>query len=86
MNYITGQDRHQMRFFSPADEIGSDNPVRFIEAFVDKMDLFQVRLKHLQGQKDNSRQVKTVMWLIFTHAAAADWLQKVAHFETLIRT
>jgi hypothetical protein len=48
MNYITGQDRHQMRFCSLADEIGSDNPVRFIDAFVDKMDLFQVRLKHLQ--------------------------------------
>jgi hypothetical protein len=42
MSYITGQDRHQMRFCSLADEIGSDNPVCFIYAFVDKIDLFQL--------------------------------------------
>ena len=42
MNYITGQDRHQIGFGSLADEIGSDNPVRFIDAFVDKIDLFQL--------------------------------------------
>jgi hypothetical protein len=54
MNYITGQDRHQMSFCSLADEIGSDNPVRFIDAFVDKIDLFQVCLKHLQSHQTAS--------------------------------
>jgi hypothetical protein len=49
MNYITGQDRHQMSFGSLADEIGLDNSVHFIAAFVDKIDLFQVCLKHLQS-------------------------------------
>jgi hypothetical protein len=44
MNYITGQDRHQMRLGSPADAIGSDNPLQFIAAFVDKIDLAQIQI------------------------------------------
>jgi hypothetical protein len=54
MNYITGQDRHQMRFWSPADAIGSDNPVLYIAAFVDKMDLIQVHIKHVQSHQTTS--------------------------------
>jgi hypothetical protein len=42
MNYITGQDRHQMSFGNPAEEMGLDNSVHFIDAFVDKIDLFQL--------------------------------------------
>lgn len=39
MNYITGQDRHQLEFVSLEDRISKDNTVRFIDAFVEEIDL-----------------------------------------------
>src|SRR5277367_5627524 len=41
MTYITGHDRSQMLLLPEAvdDYVGSDNPVRFIDAFVDGLDL-----------------------------------------------
>lgn len=41
MNYITGQSRHQVTLFPDAidDYIADDNPVQFIDAFVDNLDL-----------------------------------------------
>jgi len=41
MTYITGHDRSQLLLLPEAvdDYVGSDNPVRFIEAFVDGLDL-----------------------------------------------
>ena len=41
MTYITGHDRSQLLLLPEAvdDYIGSDNPVRFIDAFVDGLDL-----------------------------------------------
>src|SRR6201993_2264959 len=41
MTYITGHDRSQLLLLPEAvdDYVGSDNPVRFIDAFVDRLDL-----------------------------------------------
>ena len=39
MHYITGKDRHQLEFYSMEDRISKDNPVRFIDAFVEKLSL-----------------------------------------------
>lgn len=39
MPIITGLDRQQIRFSSLEDAISSDNDVRFIDAFVEKLDL-----------------------------------------------
>jgi transposase len=41
MTYITGHDRCQMLLLPEAvdDYVGADNPVRFIDAFVDRLDL-----------------------------------------------
>ena len=41
MTYITGYDRSQLLLLPEAvdDDVGSDNPVRFIDAFVDGLDL-----------------------------------------------
>jgi transposase len=41
MNFIAQSDRQQIRFLPPAieDYVGADNPVRFLDAFVDKLDL-----------------------------------------------
>jgi len=41
MTYIAGHDRSQLLLLPEAvdDYVGSDNPVRFIDAFVDGLDL-----------------------------------------------
>ena len=39
MDYITAKDRLQLRITSLEDPIEADNPVRFVEAFVEKLDL-----------------------------------------------
>ena len=39
MLIIKGQDRHQMAFFCLEDRIDADNPVRFVEAFVERIEL-----------------------------------------------
>ena len=39
MQHITGTSREQMRFSSLEDKIALDNPVRFIDAFVEYISL-----------------------------------------------
>lgn len=39
MQHITGVPRNQMRFSSLEDSISQENPVRFIEAFVENISL-----------------------------------------------
>jgi transposase len=42
MSYIIAKDRAQMSFGTLSDGIEQENPVRFIEAFLDKIDLHQL--------------------------------------------
>ncbi len=35
MHFIAGNDRHQLQFHSLDDRISTNNPVRFMDAFVD---------------------------------------------------
>ena len=42
MQFITGSSRHQTYFSTLEDQIGPDNAVRIIDAFVDKLDLIQL--------------------------------------------
>src|SRR6267142_1896587 len=48
MNYIQGRDRHQKTSFPEIldDYIKEDNPVRFIDAYVDQLDLQQLGFQH----------------------------------------
>lgn len=39
MQYITGQNRHQSYFSTLEAQVSPDNPVRLIDAFIDKLDL-----------------------------------------------
>ena len=39
MKYITGNNRHQMQFFSLEEYIHQDNEVRLIDLFVDSLNL-----------------------------------------------
>jgi len=39
MQFITGQSRQQTYFSTLEDQVGSDNTVRLIDAFIEKLDL-----------------------------------------------
>jgi len=39
MQFIQGSDRHQTYFITLEDQAGADNPVRLMDAFIDKLDL-----------------------------------------------
>ena len=49
MTYITGHDRSQQLLLPEAvdDYVGSDNPVRFIDAFVEGLDLAAAGFGHV---------------------------------------
>ena len=42
MNHVTGKPRLQMQMSSLEDSIDQENPVRFIDAFVDQLDLVKL--------------------------------------------
>jgi len=48
MGYISGESRNQIYLLPETvdDYIGEDNPVRFLDAFVDKLDLGELRFQH----------------------------------------
>ena len=52
MQFIQGQQRHQTYFAASEDQVAADNPVRLIDAFIDKLDLqklgFQKTIKNWQ--------------------------------------
>ena len=54
MDYITPSDRHQVTFGSLDELIAPDHPVRFLDAFAEKLDLarlgFQVRATAQEGR------------------------------------
>lgn len=55
MAIINGSDRNQITFSSLEDRISKDNEVRFIDAFVDKLDLKQLGVRSLtQSEKKKS--------------------------------
>ncbi|MDO5637687.1 MAG: hypothetical protein Q4G18_10630 [Myroides sp.] len=47
MPIINGLDRHQLTFSSLESAIATDNDVRFIYAFIDKLDLQQLGIHSL---------------------------------------
>ncbi len=42
MQFIQGTSRHQTYFATLDDQVATDNPVRLIDAFIDKLDLHQL--------------------------------------------
>ena len=45
MQFITGDSRHQTYFSTLEDQVGADNAVRLMDAFIDKLDLMQLGFK-----------------------------------------
>jgi transposase len=54
MAHQSGTDRHQLFFFSLEDQIGSDHPVRAIDAFVDSLDLSGLGFQKAQAKSTGS--------------------------------
>ena len=54
MKHIQGADRLQLRFSALNDFIEPGNPVRFIDALVDKIDLNQIGICHISTYKQKS--------------------------------
>jgi hypothetical protein len=46
MQFIQGSDRHQTYFITLEDQAGADNPVRLMDAFIDKLDLQKLGLSN----------------------------------------
>lgn len=63
MNHITGIPRLQMQLRSLEDSIDQDNPIRFIDAFVDHLDLFKLgfQVKTLKNEGRPSFESSTLL-------------------------
>lgn len=67
MQHITGIARNQMVFTSLEDSISEDNPVRFIDAFVENIDLkalgFELRTPKTEGRPSFNTQIFLKIYL-----------------------
>lgn len=57
MKIIQGTSRQQIQFSSLDDQINADNPVRILDAFVEKLDLNKLEIKQRLVVKDQSSKV-----------------------------
>ena len=67
MQFIQGQPRQQTYFSTLEDQVATDNPVRLIDAFIDKLDLqklgFQKTVHHSEGRPPYAPQVLLKLYL-----------------------
>ena len=63
MNHVTGIPRLQMQMSSLEDSIGQDNPIRFIDAFVEQLDLLKLgfEVKTLKNEGRPSFESATLL-------------------------
>ena len=47
MQFIKGSNRHQSYFATLEDQVAAENPVRLIDAFIDKLDLQQLGFSNI---------------------------------------
>ena len=82
MQFIQGQPRQQTYFSTLEDQVATDNPVRLIDAFIDKLDLqklgFQKTVHHSEGRPPYAPQVLLKLYLY-------DYLNKVRSSRKLER-
>jgi transposase len=89
MDFITGSDRQQAHFFPPTveDYVGPDNPVRFLDAFVNKLDLrtagFLFPKRDPQGRGrppyDPADLLKLYLYGYFNHIRSSRRLEAECH-------
>ncbi|MBK8608423.1 MAG: hypothetical protein IPL84_00260 [Chitinophagaceae bacterium] len=57
MQFIQGQPRQQTYFSTLEDQVAADNPVRLIDAFIDKVDLQQLGFKKQYSKQRVARLI-----------------------------
>ncbi|MGK2864392.1 MAG: hypothetical protein ACSLE0_20845 [Chitinophagaceae bacterium] len=80
MQFITGNNRNQTYFATLEDQVSADNPVRLIDAFIDKLDLqklgFTGTVLKNEGRPPYAPAVLLKLYLygyLNKYAAAASW-------------
>jgi transposase len=67
MQFIHGQPRQQSYFATLEDQVAADNPVRLLDAFIEKLDLqqlgFQKAVHHSEGRRPYAPQVLLKLYL-----------------------
>ena len=67
MQFIQGQPRHQTFFSTLEDQVAADNPVRLIDAFIDKLELqklgFSNTVPKSEGRPPYAPQVLLKLYL-----------------------
>ena len=81
--YIEGEDRTQITLMPECleDYVGADNPVRVVEAFVEQLDLHQMRFEGIQPLSTGAlcpfEGLEASRFLAFTPRSAASLGQTV---------
>lgn len=63
MNYISGTSRTQLQFNTLEDFISADNPVRFVDSFVDHLDLLKLNFAISNPNKEGRRSFEPKLFL-----------------------
>ncbi len=67
MHFIAGNDRHQLQFHSLDDRISTNNPVRFMDAFVEQIDLnklgFTAKILKAEGRPAYTNQLMLKIYI-----------------------
>jgi transposase len=87
MNHIKGNDRDQLTLFPDAldDYISQDSPVRFIDAFVDSLDLYRLAFRHATLQETGrppyhpADLLKLYLYGYLNHIRSSRQLEREAH-------
>jgi len=69
--FISGEDRHQLALFPERldDSIAEDNPVRFIDLFIDELDLLKLGFDKVEPADTNALPIIHLPCLKFTYMA-----------------
>ena len=59
MQYIQGDNRHQSYFSTLEDQVATDNPVRLMDASIDKLDLQKLGFNKIKEIKFNPISLST---------------------------
>lgn len=63
MNFIPSQNRHQMWMSSLESSVEHDNPVRLIDAFVDRLDLVKLKFRVRELKKEGRPAFESIVFL-----------------------
>ena len=60
MQFITGTNRHKTCFSTLEDQVTADNPVKLMDAFIDKLDLQKLGFTNTVHKSEGERFTKSI--------------------------